>query len=184
MAGPIQQIPQGLLGLLQLKELGSNPPTLVDTVAPNLDLFALYAERGSNAALGLFGVNPQTATFATATPNVHNFLVGGVNAQVPQNEMWYVTNAGITMVGLIAAADSITVGLGWLSFAGAGGDLYMMTPVYRDTITPRSRFLQTDPMPRPMFVAPGGIFTAVVVDNLTAGTQQLQLSIRAIRIPI
>ena len=42
--GPMQKIPQGLIGFLQLKTVGQNPSALADAVSPTWDLRDLYLE--------------------------------------------------------------------------------------------------------------------------------------------
>jgi hypothetical protein len=82
--GPIQTLPLGLLGLLDLKTMGRNPPALGQTVAPVLDITQLY-------------LNGKALEFAATSKAVG---VGGyglfldfdttVPITVPEGETWFV----------------------------------------------------------------------------------------------
>jgi len=112
-SGPIQIIPPGLLGLLQLKSpAGQNPHVLNHDVQPSIDLqpWWLRANRqvwGPNSGL----------TVAAAV--INDFQAFSPNAIiVPQNQWWYVhsysmsaaSSAGGTAQGLRQAMRWNTVG--------------------------------------------------------------------------
>lgn len=189
-SAPILTIPQGLLGLLQLKETGKLPATLGEVVGPNLDLFQMYAERLAVSAIGLFGGNPQTAAITTGLIGFRPFLLSGSVVTVPQNEMWYVTQVCATIVtGAIAAADTFRGGPCWATsnqsnLPGVGSDVYMMSNNYQDAVTARNRGVATDPSARPFFVPPGAGFYMAIEDALSATSIAFQLALRAARLPI
>jgi len=77
MPGPIQPAPLGLLGLLQLKQLGQNPRDLANVVSPIFDLREHY----------------MAAQFKTASVQVsvaNNALGFQGMVPVPQGKLWYV----------------------------------------------------------------------------------------------
>jgi len=102
-ARPIQPPPQGLLSLLQVKNMGVNPDTLNGSVQPVLDLMPLYL-------LGqVQGLNGYARPIAAATPSSFAALqLGGVDLMVPAGQQWWVDNysmsaatgAGATVTGL------------------------------------------------------------------------------------
>lgn len=176
---PISTIPQGLLGLLQLKELGQNPAILLNEVAPNLDLLQFYMQRLMQTELGLFGATPQVAFAAAGN---FPFAVSGVNATVPQGEMWYVDQACGAIAGAtIAPAQTLIAGLA-VSYANTAS-LITLTPREADVINARTRNWATGPILRPQFIGPGAIFQIMVYDS-TVGPLTVTLGMRAARIPI
>jgi len=95
MSGPLQVIPQGLLGFLQLKSSGMNPRDLVDTVQPTFDLWKHY--------LRSMAINWTTASGVAVIGNAGGGAVYSPNAIiVPQNEVWYVTTYGVSLSPLTA----------------------------------------------------------------------------------
>lgn len=181
MASPIQTRPSGLLGLLQLKQTGTNPSELLSTVQPHIDLFQNYVQSLMQVERGLFGGVPATASIGTAQNGFQNFNIGGLAAQVPQNEQWWVEACSTDPSG-IAAADNFKVAVGY-AFTGVSG-WYPLVPAWQDTITARARFGACDPMPRAVMVPPGAQFLLLVYDIVTAGGISFNLFMRAARIPI
>lgn len=81
---PIQVLPPGLLGMLQLKTGGNNPDTIMGEVRPTIDLLDFYLRAISQPIL----VTP------TATPGTKSGQFADVyttnNVLVPQSEWWWV----------------------------------------------------------------------------------------------
>jgi hypothetical protein len=97
MAGPIQIIPRGLLGFLNLKAQGSNPSQLIETVQPTYDIAPQYRE--SQAVLWPLATSATIATGAVGRlPFTTNPIV------VPDNEIWYVI-AYHVQTGVLPATD-------------------------------------------------------------------------------
>lgn len=101
-SGPIQQIPSGLLGFLQLKNNGANPSQLLDEVAPTLDWSRWTLETAAvnyalGTAVGLLGLGLSTLNI---TPIV-----------VPAREWWWCSSisVGLTAPG---AADQVWAAIG------------------------------------------------------------------------
>lgn len=93
--GPIQIVPRGLLGLLNLKNSGKTPSTLGGVVTPIMDLLEMYCSST---------YEPVAATVAVAA------AVGPVSSDlvVPQNEIWFVRVATAT-TDVLGVGDTITM---------------------------------------------------------------------------
>jgi len=92
-SGPIQSSPRGLLGLLQLKNVGQNPELLLDAVQPVLEMRELYIS-------GLLELVAVAATAAAVGPN--NVI------SVPNNETWFIRTVCAT-TEVLGAAEAIRV---------------------------------------------------------------------------
>lgn len=97
-SGPIQQIPQGLLGLLQLKNLGRNPVSLDDNVQPTFDMMPLWL---------LTSAEQDTLThqrdIATGAGQVLGFATNPI--VVPEGEVWWVHRYSLEVVLAAVAGD-------------------------------------------------------------------------------
>lgn len=87
-SGPIQVIPPGLLGLLQLKSpMGVNPSVLNNDVQPVIDLEKWWMRAREEY------IDLATATNPYAPATYHSLVAFGANSPtVPNNEWWYVRN--------------------------------------------------------------------------------------------
>lgn len=91
----INNIPSGLLSLLQLKEQGQNPNELGNLVVPTLDLLPFYM-----ATLQTDQVQVSAAINAVGA-------VLDTTLVVPPNEVWLVSHYSV--IALMGAAQTITV---------------------------------------------------------------------------
>lgn len=100
-SGPIQVIPPGLLGFLQLKNSGQNPHSIDLTISPAIELRDwLFNASHSYAQIGV--------SIAAATPGFQ----GDANlVTVPQNEYWWVHDASVTCD--IVTGERISFGLAY-----------------------------------------------------------------------
>jgi len=171
MSGPIQTIPQGLLGLLQLKQLGKNPFDLTDSVQSILDIFPLYVQRLSNSTTLIVGSD----SLALATGNIGNRTF--VTA-VPQGQAWYIERMSIDAT--MAAADFIRLAPSIL-YEGAGAG-FCVAPDTSDAITARGRRLRT--AAGGFWAPPGATFGVYVFDILAGTTIATQLFLRGFAVPI
>jgi hypothetical protein len=176
VSGPIQTLPLGLLGLLQLKSGGSNPSQLADTVSPTYDLGKFYENNQSLLCATLFGGTPALTTNARGAPV---FQVGGVNITVPQKELWYVQEWTISCN--LLAAEYIRFAP-WFTGPGALSNL-QMGPDYNDVVTARVRFASAR-IDRPFFAHAGCFFGCFVYDIITAGTITVSMEMRAVRMSL
>lgn len=100
--GPIQTLPRGLLGLLQLKNTGRNPAFLSDAVQSVIDIDSYYLRNQAHSRLPA----PQLAVTGAAGAAAYNrFSTNPVI--VPDNECWWVESFTLSMT-LGAIGDRIT----------------------------------------------------------------------------
>jgi len=111
---PIQTPAPGFLSLLNLKNLGVLPDSMLDQVQGGIDLEQYYL-RGNLQILA-----PNTATMPVgATPGGFNSLNGGGGLQgnvdwtVPQNQTWYLDNLTFRTAQL-TAGDRIFITPGYI----------------------------------------------------------------------
>lgn len=137
MNGPIQIIPQGLLGLLNLKNNGQMPSELGTSVMPQLDMLELYVN-------GLLEqVSDPVAVAAVIGPNASALVV-------PQTQCWFVRSLFIT-TDTIGAGEAITIqpaiSIGGIAFvpmgdkaAGVPGDVIRVATTDIIVATPGTVF--------------------------------------------
>lgn len=101
--GPVQIIPQGLMGLLQLKQTGLMPGWLAQSIQPTIDLRDWYFQSRRVDEFTLFNGNVLTSPSVTAR-GVYAFSVPAGLAQVPGNQLWYVEHFSV-FGGTAAVAD-------------------------------------------------------------------------------
>lgn len=174
--GPIQVIPPGLTGLLQLKQFGKVPGELADVVAPVLELRDWYLTARRLDQVALFGGTP---TRSIAAAGFAALQLAGVNAQVPQGQIWYVEQYGLN--GTTALAGDV------LSFApgvtnAALTSFFQTGPTDYDVVTARvrQRVCKSD---RGFWAFPGDIFVVWAEDISTAGIT-VNMNLRATPCPI
>lgn len=180
MGSPIQTRPQGLLGLLQLKQTGVHPTDFSSTVQSTYDLFSSYTQGLMQSEFGLFGAVPLiTPALTTGQSGFRAFTPA---ANVPQNETWWVEHVTVGVPGGLAAADTLIASIGYTLPNISGW--YPLAPTQADVITARARGFRYEPVPRPIWLPPGASIQANIVDILTGTSIQPALWIRAARIPI
>jgi hypothetical protein len=95
-SGPIQVLPAGLLGLLQLKTpAGRNPQSLLGEVQPGIDMLPLYLNRQAIHAVQAgytVGIGSGSGAFAFNSPSLI----------VPPDEWWYVHHMTVQTSALTA----------------------------------------------------------------------------------
>lgn len=109
-SGPIQNIPRGLLGLLQLKNLGKNPDVLIGNVQPTLDMLGFWLANDAR---------PDTTQY-TGTQVTGNSIISGptVNLSVPQEETWFVHQFSLQIA--CGAADTVSNAVPIMYLTGTG----------------------------------------------------------------
>lgn len=98
--GPIQGIPPGLLGLLQLKTVGRNPGTLDGNVSPGFELSDWYL-RANQIQLS----TTYTQLMAATAGGGYQVFTTPSALVVPDGEWWYVNFYAAR--GGLAAADTV-----------------------------------------------------------------------------
>lgn len=96
---PIQLAPSGVLGLLQLKNNGRNPSTLMDSVQPTLDLWPQYLLTNGEQILS---ANIAVNATGGAGPAVPDCLV-------PEGECWAVQLFSISMNGVLGVGQELSM---------------------------------------------------------------------------
>lgn len=95
-SGPIQVIPPGLLGYLQIKNVGQSPDTLIGTYQPVFDMTEWILQANAvnwTQARGLAGVLAQrTLAPGAGATGVVPFNAGGGDITTGPGEWWYVHN--------------------------------------------------------------------------------------------
>jgi hypothetical protein len=181
-SGPIQTIPQGLLGLLQLKELGKNPSELLDQVQPSYDLFQQYIQRNLVGEQTLIGGPISTAALVTANRGLQGFSLNGAGVtflNVPQNQIWYVYQLSGDVL-TINPADTISYSMACLL---PSGRFCALSPPYLDVQNARTR-AGLSGVVTPFWASPGTGFAVWVYDILAATTITVLGTIRAVQIQI
>lgn len=101
VSGPIQVLPAGLLGFLQLKSpAGRNPEVLTGEVAPGLEMLPFYInQQAIHATQG-----GKTIALGTGTGNL---LFDAPSIVVPLDEFWYVKYFTV-LFSPLTAGDIVT----------------------------------------------------------------------------
>lgn len=101
-SGPIQVIPPGLLGLLQLKSpSGVNPHLLNNDVQPNIDMLEWWLRANRQVWSLNSGITLAAGTYNTFSGLSPNSII------VPQSQWWYVHSA--TMTFTVAAGGTMVM---------------------------------------------------------------------------
>lgn len=176
--GPIQVIPPGLMGLLQLKQQGRLPTDLADSVQPVLEMRDWYFTGRRVATTALFPGAAPLATFNV--PGVQTFVpsAGGL-ATVPNGQYWYVDTCAAYGT-LAAAADTVRYSL--VLLGSQGGDLVPLSVDYADAANARVRRVMAR-ADKPFWAQPGDQFAIYCEDVNTATNIVLSLSLRAAVLP-
>lgn len=156
--GPIQIIPPGLLGYLQVKNVGQNPNTLDSNIQPTLELlhWLLRARQVS--------VDPNTYARGFLTAN-RGFLSWTVPLIAAQDEWWYIAHYNIASV-VVGAGDSIVYKPAWRS--GQGG-VYEIGDGYETLAVGQRGLIGGDGL----WLPPGGELGVWVKDCTSVGGIQL-----------
>jgi hypothetical protein len=156
MPFPIQALPKGLVGLLDLNTGGVGPPALADVVAATFDVTQLYA-LGKRERLLQSGVAAGTApgSFAFAA-----------NLTVPQNEAWLVNLFTIVSTLAIGFQAQFCAAL-QLSTPAGGQSFQLGAPVSNQFSVTASVIICRS---EGQFIAPPGAIFGGVTLSLSAAT--------------
>lgn len=109
--GPMQVIPPGLMGFLQLKQTGRLPGDLSGTVEPIIELRDWYFQARMIDVFSQFPTFPSTVTITTGSIGYKPFTVP-YTWQVPASEIWYVDTYTVA-IGPVASGDSVSFACAW-----------------------------------------------------------------------
>lgn len=182
---PIQVVPPGLLGLLQLKQLGRLPDKLTDTVAGVIELRDWFLTARRVETLTLF---PTIPTKALATGNNGNQLFQSgappANCVVPQNQIWWVEELSVDVVntGAMVATDLIRFAP---EIVNNQGNVFLLTgPDVSDYILAARTRVMTARCDRGFWAFPGDGFAIRVFDVVTTNGYTATMHLRATPCPI
>jgi hypothetical protein len=180
--GPIQIIPPGLLGLLQLKQLGRLPDKLSDLVAPVVELRDWYLTARRVDEFGLFGSSANLLLAGPSFSGISGFtLASGPIMAVPQNQIWWVEQFTIDVV-LSGAADFIRFAP-MIQSAAPSLTRQQTGPDVADVTTARTRVVSAR-SDRGFWAFPGDVFSAIVFDSANAAANTVHARLRATPCPI
>lgn len=181
--GPIQVVPAGLTGVLQLKQTGRLPTALADLVAPVFELRDWYLMSRRLTEQALFpGGAPSAISVTTATgPGTYTFNAGAAVCAVPQTQVWWIDQFTIQIVAS-AAADLWRIA-GGIS-PGAGNLEITNTESVMDTAVARVRQGASANLQRGFWALPGDQFVAHVQDVVSAAGLSVNLRLRATPCPL
>lgn len=117
MSGPIQIIPPGLLGFLQLKNGGTNPRDLEENVQPTFELWRHYLNATAEEGTG------DSANVVSGTNGFVSF-----NTNVSNGEWWYIHYFMAQGLG-VAAADTLSIAPAFNAQVAAGGISIALAPM-------------------------------------------------------
>lgn len=177
-SGPIQIIPAGLLGLLQLKSNGQNPDKLDDVVQPQLDILQLYFQQQQQRGFLTSGV--------TLTTSDTGFKAFSPAINIPSNELWRIHSCTITTGNYAPATDLIQFAVAMCNTTGQAIvellDQQSSTSFDNSGFTPTIRNkMQTA---RDFWAYPGSSLGAFVQEVQAATSLTLALRLRYTILPL
>jgi hypothetical protein len=182
--GPIQLVPPGLMGLLQLKSTGRLPGELSGAVRPSLELFTWYmASRVVDIPALPGSAGQPSVAIPTATQGFNAFTTNPLI--VPNGQWWWVES--FTVQALIGvAADTIGgVAPGWTPNLGAAPvQRYMVGRPVDDVATAQVIRTVWSYASAPFFAPPGAQFGCFNSRITTATSITLAGFVRATVLPI
>lgn len=172
--GPLQILPPGLLGALQLKNMGKNPGALSSLVQGTLELRDWLLQQNYEV-LG-------ATNAASVTDNFTGFQDGGTGARVPEGEWWYIHEYQVNILAL-ATGDVVHAAPAYQDNTVAGGDTITVGPDVRLVPTATTASL-TAPAWRQFFVPPNALFGGWILESNVAAALNLGCRIRMTRLPV
>jgi hypothetical protein len=165
----IQVIPSGLLGLLGLKNGGSNPPYLNSNVQPTFELSEYYLRAN-------FRIVTDAQVWAAAVGTGISLFASGVFT-VPQNEIWYVDD----VAGAVSTGAADTLGQFGLFMVGQGSGAWPVTDLLPAMAINQSRWVGSR---RSFWMTSGMQLGYACFNGVTAGVQPVAAYMRVAKIPV
>lgn len=177
MAGPVQLIPPGLLGFLQLKSLGRNPSQLVESYSPTIEMLDWIMESQPLEAASDLGARPLYVA-AAAGPTIGQPVPA---MSVPQDEIWRVLQFTIE-VSLVAGESSSFAPCFFTSVAGVTIPYLVGPPtdLYAGTAIGVRNVAYA---PAPFWAPPGCQLGVYIRQSIQAGVLNYVHSARYVRCP-
>lgn len=173
MSRPIQVIPPGLLGFLQLKNSGKSPVEFPEVLQPVIELRDWYFEARAEQTIATVSVANGGSNFATfATPAI-----------VPAEEYWAVLDFS-AICPLLATTTVVSFVPAWRIVTGVSFSQFSVgvpQPLLAGTAAGRVGCAYMD---RPFFVPPGAeLGLRIMANEIAAGTVDYQAQFRFVRLP-
>lgn len=176
---PIQKIPSGLLGFLQLKNSGQNPSELPSLLQPILELRDWYFAADARNFYDSAG-NVPIYSAPNNTVGFVGFATGPTLITVPQDEMWFIQDYLVATATLIAT-DTIQFAAGFRTpDVGVSIQNMMGDPSVLSTGPNRRAYAWA----RGLFVPPGSQIGAQVLTCQSLGTITLEGHLRYVPLPV
>lgn len=168
-SGPIQVIPPGLLGFLQIKNNGQNPSLLPDSIQPVMDL-----------QRWLFNGRLEVATGTNLVPSA------GAPADItlftiPEREWFWIENVTCSVVAL-AAGDDLAANISYVVSPGGTSSMYAIGPTGSTGVALLNQRLIVSA--NGFFVPPGAAITLSVTRKALAADRTYNAALRGARLPI
>lgn len=174
MSGPIQLIPPGFLGFMQLKSGGKLPRDLAEVVSPTFDMLLWYMQTNAENLVD----TALTIGDSTAFEQIGAFTV-------PQREWWFVHSFTTRVVAIVEATEYLAMAPGYvLEDAGGTPRVYMQGPW--NWPEPVSPLVTSASMcsAHNFFAPPEAIFGVQVASEAPVGGFPAQSTIRFTRLPV
>jgi len=176
---PIQAIPQGLLGFLQLKNMGKNPSEISDLLQPVMDLREWYLQTAQRNFIGNGGAAP-SAALPNNTVGFIGWLATVPNITVPPNEWWYCPYYTALSATLVAG-ETIQFGVGFRN-PDAGFTYQTLIGDPCDPVTGANK--RAFAFARDFWVPPGSQLGIQVIQTVTAATITVEGHLRYVPLQI
>lgn len=173
MSGPIQVIPPGLLGMLQLKNFGKLPSEMPEVLQPVLELRDWMLQANSRV------IGPYTTTWANNQTGFANFPTPSLLI-VPPSEWWYVHQLTV-YVSLPLGTDSAQYWPG-MALTNAGQIISLGRSSTETVVAGPNRFLYT--FTEPFFAPPSAQLGALIGQATTATTLAASATVRLTSLPV
>lgn len=167
---PINRLPEGLLGFLDIKSMGKNPSTLLDQVQAIISLEPFYALASISSSFSRAAGPAVTNVFETFTTPAYTNAGAALPETVPPQEIWLVTNFSVNATGTVVP----TVLPAFLDTSGTS----QVCPAFMHQSTVGLSCDSTAVRP---FLVPSGARLAVLIRNL-ALNGLLSVTMRVMRL--
>jgi len=154
--GPVQVIPPGLLGFLQLKGLGENPSALLQEYQPSIEVRDWLMAARYEVAIG------NTSSGANGFQGAGNLIV------VPQNECWFVHFYGVRGQLAVAGNDMTEITPVMILDVLAGNNPIALAESHTCNRAAAGVVWASWVVARSFFAPPGAVLSAQFT-NVTAG---------------
>lgn len=176
MAGPLNIIPPGFLGFLQLKNFGKNPSEVPEVIAPTFDMLSWYMQ---GEAVPMAGTDATRA----CTSDLDGFVALTSNTiTVPDGEWWFVHNVYLYASLPAATTEFFSGSPCWFNANTFQGEVLCPPGQLIQGVAALTRRYFT--AARDFFVPPGSQFGAYVLTCETATSITVGLNGRITRLPI